>query len=307
LVNVFSSKKVDKKDGLNYDRIEMFKFFELNKLRFFFRLSYQSFLLFIITLLFYWPFVSMGFVFEKNVAEGEEDLSIKNLQIVLNQDEKTQVAESGAGSPGLETNFFGARTRGALTRFQRLNSISGEYGLVGPKTRLALNRKLAETYFAKTSTSTSEFSGQLLEIQKPFVLKLPFGVRGNATRLADKKSPYLKRLEKKEESGNKKLEIVGKPKIVSLSPTRGVYGTRVTIKGENFTSVGNTIYTGYSILKNISSSDKKTLTFTANAFGTEYQQSRGLINYFKPFSIPFLVYVKNTNGQSNSLIFNYQF
>lgn len=268
------------------------------------------FALFWLGLLVFEPTVSFGFVFEKAVAEGDEGASIKNLQIILNQDGRTLVAPSGAGSPGSETSFFGARTRDALFRFQRLNGIWGEEGLVGPKTRLALNKKLAEIYFAEPSATTGNLSKQLLETQKPFVFKLPSGVRGNATHLADKKSPYLERLEKEEKSKTKKTEkteAVGQPKIISLSPARGTYGDQITIRGENFTKTNNTIYTGYSILKNVSSPDRRTLTFVADAFGVEYQQSRGLASYFNPFSVPFLVYVENGNGRSNTLIFNYQF
>ena len=283
----------------------MFNFY---KLRNCLKLKRRVFLFFPLVLLLWWPLVSAGFVFEKIVTEGEEDPSIKNLQIILNQDSRTQVAKVGAGAPGAETSFFGARTRGALARFQRLNGISGEYGFVGRKTRLALNKKLAESYFAETAASEDKLTDQLAKTQKTFVFRLPSDIRGNVTRLADKKSPYMKYLENKEKSDDKKTKtIVGKPKISSLSPTRGSYGTRITIKGENFTATGNTIYTGYSILKNVSSSDKKTLTFTAQAFETEYQQSRSLANYFKSFSVPFLVYVENANGQSNSLMFNYQF
>lgn len=296
---------MDKKDRLNYYKREMFNFY---KLRNCLKLKRRVFLFFPLVLLLWWPLVSAGFVFEKIVTEGEEDPSIKNLQIILNQDSRTQVAKVGAGAPGAETSFFGARTRGALARFQRLNGISGEYGFVGRKTRLALNKKLAESYFAETAASEDKLTDQLAKTQKTFVFRLPRGIRGNVTRLADKKSPYMKYLENKEKSDDKKTKtIVGKPKISSLSPTRGSYGTRITIKGENFTATGNTIYTGYSILKNVSSSDKKTLTFTAQAFETEYQQSRSLANYFKSFSVPFLVYVENANGQSNSLMFNYQF
>jgi len=296
---------VDKKGRLNYYRREMF---ELAKLKNFLKSHHLFFVVFSMTLFLYWPCFSQGFVFEKIVIEGEEDLSVKNLQIILNQDKRTRLTEIGAGAPGAETSFFGPLTRGALARFQRLNGISGEYGFVGPKTRLVLNKKLAESYFAKTAASTTKLVDKLVETQKTFVFRLPRGIRGNVTRLADKKSPYMKYLENKEKSDDKKTKtIVGKPKISSLSPTRGSYGTRITIKGENFTATGNTIYTGYSILKNVSSSDKKTLTFTAQAFETEYQQSRSLANYFKSFSVPFLVYVENANGQSNSLMFNYQF
>ncbi|HPI24732.1 MAG TPA: IPT/TIG domain-containing protein [Candidatus Paceibacterota bacterium] len=296
---------MDKKDRLNYYKREMFNFY---KLRNCLKLKRRVFLFFPLVLLLWWPLVSAGFVFEKIVTEGEEDPSIKNLQIILNQDSRTQVAKVGAGAPGAETSFFGARTRGALARFQRLNGISGEYGFVGRKTRLALNKKLAESYFAETAASEDKLTDQLAKTQKTFVFRLPSDIRGNVTRLADKKSPYIKRLEETEKSESKKSQVVaGKPKITSLSPARGAYGVMVKIKGENFTATGNTIYTGYSVLKNVSSPDKETLTFTVQAFGAEYQQSRSLTNHFESFSIPLLVYVENANGQSNSLTFNYQF
>ena len=280
-----------------------FKFKKLTKV------NHSSLLIVLVAMLFWWPLASWGFVFEGTVAEGEENLTIKNLQIILNQDSRTQVSESGVGSPGQESAFFGVKTRGALARFQRLNGVSGEYGFVGPKTRLVLNKKLAELYLSETPTSTNKISNKLVKTEKSFILRLPAGVRGNSTSLAEKKSPYIKRLEKakKTTSSTKKAEIVGNPKISALSPTSGTYGTTVTIKGENFTSTGNTIYTGYSILKNVASLDKKTLTFNTKAFEQEYQQSRGLTSYFKPFSVPFLVYVENANGRSNSLLFYYQF
>ncbi|MCH8049912.1 peptidoglycan-binding protein [Patescibacteria group bacterium] len=65
----------------------------------------------------------------------------------MNSDPDTQVAESGAGSPGLETNYFGSLTERAVQKFQAKYGIvsSGTpgttgYGRFGPKT----HSKLAE-------------------------------------------------------------------------------------------------------------------------------------------------------------------
>ena len=67
---------------------------------------------------------------------------VKNLQIVLNSDSRTQVAESGVGSSGHETEYFGPATSRAVKKFQELYGLAkaGDpgYGYVGPKTRAKL-------------------------------------------------------------------------------------------------------------------------------------------------------------------------
>lgn len=252
------------------------------------------------------PILASAFVFEGNLFEGEQSLDIKNLQILLNLENKTKISETGAGSPGQETNFFGSKTKNALIRFQKENGLLSEWGFVGPKTRLILNKKIAEQTISSLPTAKNkEKKLNLVEKTQKFTLRLPSGVKSRSTNLpakADSKSfsPEL--------TTKSRVASTNKPKISSISPTFGAYGTVITIKGENFsTSSSNTIYTGYSILKNISSYDGKTMTFVVDAFSDIYQQSRNLSNYFKSFSTPLFIYVENNQGKSNGLYFNYLF
>ena len=65
----------------------------------------------------------------------------------MNSDPKTLVAETGNGSPGRETDFFGNLTKRAVGKFQlKYAVIASEadqgYGIVGPRTRA----KLAEVF-----------------------------------------------------------------------------------------------------------------------------------------------------------------
>ena len=72
---------------------------------------------------------------------------VKSLQRILNQDQDTRVVNSGPGSPGNETNFFGLRTKSAVVRFQEKYAgeilapagINRGNGYVGFFTRAKLN------------------------------------------------------------------------------------------------------------------------------------------------------------------------
>lgn len=75
---------------------------------------------------------------------GEE---VRELQKFLNQNSRTQIAKSGPGSPGKETQYFGTLTHKAVKRFQQLFAkdilssvgLSKATGLWGPSTRKKAN------------------------------------------------------------------------------------------------------------------------------------------------------------------------
>ena len=91
--------------------------------------------------------VSGSTVFNVPIKVGSRGDSVKKLQEFLNRDLTTRIAETGPGSLGNETTFYGNATKNAVGRFQEKYDIakSGDagYGYVGPKTRAKLNELMA--------------------------------------------------------------------------------------------------------------------------------------------------------------------
>ncbi len=81
--------------------------------------------------------------FTRTLKVGMSGYDVKALQVVMNRDPETRVADRGAGSPGNETSYFGLATKRAVVRFQEkyreeiLNpfGLNVGTGVVGQKTR----------------------------------------------------------------------------------------------------------------------------------------------------------------------------
>lgn len=76
------------------------------------------------------PTQNCSYSFNSNMKLGSRGTSVMNLQKVLNAYPQTQIAASGAGSPGNETTYFGAATRSAVNKFQALHLV--ELGITSP-------------------------------------------------------------------------------------------------------------------------------------------------------------------------------
>ncbi|MBI4992180.1 MAG: peptidoglycan-binding protein [Candidatus Harrisonbacteria bacterium] len=84
-----------------------------------------------------------------DLTVGSKGAAVKDLQKFLNAN-GAQVAASGAGSSGNETETFGSLTRAALAKWQAANGVSPAAGYFGARTRA----KLAATGTAGTGTGT---------------------------------------------------------------------------------------------------------------------------------------------------------
>ena len=87
------------------------------------------------------------FSFTQNLSQGSRGRDVRYLQILFNKDRATQVSQTGAGSPGNETEYFGPATFNAALRFQEKYAdevlkpigLSRPTGFVGSRTREKLN------------------------------------------------------------------------------------------------------------------------------------------------------------------------
>lgn len=81
--------------------------------------------------------LTAGVVFTQNRAIGERGGDIRSLQQFLNAS-GFPVAQTGLGSPGEETDYFGLRTSEALDNFQKAQNLAPT-GALDLETRSVIN------------------------------------------------------------------------------------------------------------------------------------------------------------------------
>lgn len=117
--------------------------------------------------------------FNKTLKLGNDNSDVKRLQIILNSDPDTKIANKGIGSPGHETTKFGAATKNALQKFQIKYGIAKKgvagFGVLGPATRAKISelfkkeeskpKTTIKTTVKKTTTKTNN-SSSVKDLQK---------------------------------------------------------------------------------------------------------------------------------------------
>ena len=177
-------------------------------------------------------------IFTRTLRIGDSGADVRLLQQKLNTDSETLVAEDGPGSPGQETERFGARTQAAVMRFQEKNAekiliplgLSSGTGVVGEATRRVLNEVLTQTITpAITATTTTTAPTPIISATTPASTNAP----------TEKTDVY----------------------ITFPSSYYGPRGSKLTLAGKGFTGTQNTLYLGQNFtISNIPSGDGASLT-----------------------------------------------
>ena len=240
---------------------------------------------------------------DKNLKPGDSGADVKKLQELLNKDPNTQVASSGPGSPGQETNFFGAKTAVALSKFQEkfkevildpLGLQTGT-GILGKLTRALLNELYGSNtgghvLDAITNFNPSNLAGVTIPPMPPPIPEAsnPISVNTNNSN-GNNQTPTLPTVDQSD-----------KVKIEAILPQGGNVNTQVTITGSGFSTstAGNVVYVGGTRKTGVLSSDGKTLRVlienplgksplnTSETFkdsdGNTISVSGGIINIYSP-------------------------
>ena len=124
--------------------------------------------------------IDCNYVFNNNLKAGARSDDVYNLQKLLNSDPRTQIADSGAGSPGRETGFFGPGTLRAVVKYQELNAdsiltpagLTNGSGFVGSLTRKALNKECNITNNIQIPSSQNDKNtiNNTKNVTKPFTI-----------------------------------------------------------------------------------------------------------------------------------------
>ncbi|HUO50239.1 MAG TPA: peptidoglycan-binding domain-containing protein [Candidatus Paceibacterota bacterium] len=149
------------------------------------------------------PVTTAPVIFSRNLVPGVQGSDVRALQQFLNAHGFT-VAKTGPGSPGYETNVFGAKTKAALAAFQaqyetEIGFTGSAPGTLGPKTRAFIGSNFASTppppqnVTASTNSATSStVNGASAAVpQNQPVSALPSTTYPNLQRTSDSFSRLL--------------------------------------------------------------------------------------------------------------------
>src|SRR3989338_1247066 len=108
--------------------------------------------------------LACSLTFTRNLTIGSTGTEVLALQKFLNSIDGTQLATTGAGSPGNETSYFGSISRAAVSKFQQKYGITPTAGYWGPISRAKANSLCASAPTTPTTPTTPTPTGPGLSV-----------------------------------------------------------------------------------------------------------------------------------------------
>ncbi len=121
------------------------------------------------------PLSLNAYTFTRSLNVGSEGEDVRQLQIYLNSNSQTRVSESGIGSPGSESTYFGERTKQAVIEMQNMFAplilypvgLTFGSGYVGNSTISFLNNIQGNSPTAQTNTTATNSNAPFIESVSP--------------------------------------------------------------------------------------------------------------------------------------------
>jgi peptidoglycan hydrolase-like protein with peptidoglycan-binding domain len=198
--------------------------------------------------------------FVRDLFVGISGPDVLDLQKILNSDSETKIAETGVGSPGAETDYFGNLTKLAVEKFQLKYSdyvlkpigLALPTGRVGQYTRDFLNNKFSELKESaqKIIPAKTEEVKKVVETEKKQESNKQTTTSFDSTKTND----FLKSYQSNTGSLLKDFIVNDDRKIQLYSASQIEFApkTQITFNGLGFTENNNTFYFNNFKISNIS-------------------------------------------------------